>query len=291
MRGRVPRLDEAAHNVPHARAVDDRQRALGGVADERDVADPLDRRGSGECGDRADDAERRRSTTASRDSASHVTSTTGPGARPRAAERTAPRQQQRGTRGGSRLEYGLNGAARSRYGGRMSHPELADEQAYVDRAYEHLERMRAAVAGAADHVEGEVAQAAMDAWAARRLRTFEDAERGLCFGRLDFETIERPLYVGRRFVHDETQRQLVVNWQAPAARPFYTATPQTRTGSRCAAGSAPRAGGSSTSPTRRSTARSSTAPRSTTSCSRSSSAAATRTCATSSRRSRPTSTA
>ena len=66
----------------------------------------------------------------------------------------------------------------------------------------------------------------MDAWAAKRLRTFEDAERGLCFGRLDFETMLRPLYVGRRWVHDDEQRQLVVNWQAPAARPFYTATPQ-----------------------------------------------------------------
>jgi DNA helicase IV len=108
----------------------------------------------------------------------------------------------------------------------VSHPELEAEQAYVDRAYDHLERMRAAVAGAADQVDGEIAQAAIDAWAARRLRTFEDAERGLCFGRLDFETIVNPLYVGRRFVHDETQRQLVVNWQAPAARAFYTATPQ-----------------------------------------------------------------
>ncbi len=108
----------------------------------------------------------------------------------------------------------------------MSHPELQAEQAYVDRAYGHLERMRAAVAGAADHVDGEIAQAAMDAWAARRLRTFEDAERGLCFGRLDFETVAKPLYIGRRFVHDDAQRQLVVNWQAPAARPFYTATPQ-----------------------------------------------------------------
>ena len=47
--------------------------------------------------------------------------------------------------------------------------------------------MRAVVAGAGDRVDGEVAQAAMDAWAAKRLRTFEDAERGLCFGRLDFE--------------------------------------------------------------------------------------------------------
>jgi DNA helicase IV len=109
---------------------------------------------------------------------------------------------------------------------RVSHPELQSEQEYVDLAYEHLERMRSAVAGAADRVQGEVVQAAMDAWAARRLRTFEDAERGLCFGRLDFESLHRPLYVGRRWVHDETQQQLVVNWQAPAARPFYTATPQ-----------------------------------------------------------------
>ena len=108
----------------------------------------------------------------------------------------------------------------------MSHPDLTSEQRYVDHAYEQLERMRGIVASAGDKVDGEIAQAAMDAWAARRLRTYEDAERGLCFGRLDFETMSRPLYVGRRWVHDEEQRQLVVNWQAPAARPFYTATPQ-----------------------------------------------------------------
>jgi DNA helicase IV len=108
----------------------------------------------------------------------------------------------------------------------VSHPELESEQRYVDRAYEHLERMRQVVAHAGDKVDGEVAQAAMDAWAARRLRTYEDAERGLCFGRLDVETMRRPLYIGRRWVHDEDQQQLVVNWQAPAARAFYTATPQ-----------------------------------------------------------------
>ena len=108
----------------------------------------------------------------------------------------------------------------------MSHPELTAEQAYVDRAYAHLERMRDVLVSAGDKVDGEVAQAAMDAWAAKRLQTFEDAERGLCFGRLDFETTVRPLYVGRRWVHDEARQQLVINWQAPAARPFYTATPQ-----------------------------------------------------------------
>src|SRR4051794_31138145 len=85
--------------------------------------------------------------------------------------------------------------------------------------------MRQAVAGARDRVEGEGAQAAMDAWAAKRLRTLEAAAQGLCFGGLDFDEAARRLYIGRRWVHDEDRRQLVVNWQAPAARPFYTATP------------------------------------------------------------------
>ncbi len=107
----------------------------------------------------------------------------------------------------------------------MTHPELVAEQAYVDHAYDCLERMRDVVIRAADAADGEVAQAALDAWAARRLATYEDAERGLCFGRLDFETLEHALYVGRRWVHDDAGDRLVVNWQAPAARPFYTATP------------------------------------------------------------------
>ncbi len=66
---------------------------------------------------------------------------------------------------------------------------------------------------------------ALEAWARRRLRTFQDAERGLCFGRLTLDAALRPLYVGRRWVHDDRHEVLVVNWQAPAARPFYTATP------------------------------------------------------------------
>ena len=107
----------------------------------------------------------------------------------------------------------------------VPHPELSAEQAYVDHAYECLERMRTLVGRAADAGVGEVAALALEAWTRRRLRTFEDAERGLCFGRLTLEGPSEPLYVGRRWVHDEDDRVLVVNWQAPAARPFYTATP------------------------------------------------------------------
>src|SRR5437870_372405 len=71
--------------------------------------------------------------------------------------------------------------------------------------------------------QGELEAAIFEAWARRRLETFEEAERGLCFGRLDLDELRAPLYVGRRWVHEENT-PLVVNWQAPAARPFYTAT-------------------------------------------------------------------
>ena len=107
----------------------------------------------------------------------------------------------------------------------MSHPDLPAEQAYVDRAYAALDGMRDLVARAATATDQEVAALALEAWSAKRLVTYEDAERGLLFGRLDFDDVERPLYVGRRWVEDDDRRQLVVNWQAPAARPFYTATP------------------------------------------------------------------
>jgi DNA helicase IV len=105
------------------------------------------------------------------------------------------------------------------------HPDLPAEQAYVDRAYECLDRMRETVLRAASAGAGETAAEAIEAWAERRLQTFADADRGLCFGRLDLDRAREPLYVGRRWVHDGDQDVLVVNWQAPAARPFYTATP------------------------------------------------------------------
>jgi len=109
----------------------------------------------------------------------------------------------------------------------VTHPELASEQAYVDRAYDQLDRMRSTVARTQEAMATEWAALNMEAWVKRRMRTFEDAERGLVFGRLTLDGTPRPLYVGRRWVHDDEHESLVVNWQAPAARPFYTATPQT----------------------------------------------------------------
>jgi DNA helicase IV len=107
----------------------------------------------------------------------------------------------------------------------MAHPDLPAEQAYLDEAYACLDRMRETLLRAADGGATEGAQQAIEDWATGRLRTFEDAERGLCFGRIDAQGTAEALYVGRRWVHDDARRALVVNWQAPAARPFYTATP------------------------------------------------------------------
>jgi DNA helicase IV len=107
----------------------------------------------------------------------------------------------------------------------VAHPELAAEQAYVDRAYECLDKMRETLGKTQSAMATEWAALAMEAWAKRRAKTFQDAEQGLCFGRLTLDGPPRPLYVGRRWVHDDSHEVLVINWQAPAARPFYTATP------------------------------------------------------------------
>ena len=107
----------------------------------------------------------------------------------------------------------------------MAHPDLPVEQAYLDRAYASLDRMRELLLRTAEAGATDISQQAIENWASGRLRTFEDADRGLCFGRIDSEEAYDPIYVGRRWVHDDERHPLVVNWQAPAARPFYTATP------------------------------------------------------------------
>ncbi len=107
----------------------------------------------------------------------------------------------------------------------MAHPDLPAEQAYLDHAYECLDRMREVLVRSAGAGATDVAAETIEAWAIRRLRSYDDADRALCFGRLDLDAAEDPLYVGRRWVDDD-EGAVVVNWQAPAARPFYTATPR-----------------------------------------------------------------
>jgi hypothetical protein len=112
----------------------------------------------------------------------------------------------------------------------MAHPDIPAEQAYLDHAYECLELMRQALlrtvgASAVGEDGFDISAGRIQEWVDRRLAAYERAEEILCFGRIDVESVADPLYVGRRWVHDEEDGVLVVNWQAPAARPFYTATP------------------------------------------------------------------
>jgi DNA helicase IV len=106
----------------------------------------------------------------------------------------------------------------------VPHPDVPAEQAYLDHAYECLDRMRERVDRVLDVATGEIAALALEKWQARTLQSYEDAERGICFGRIDMDEGDN-LYVGRRWIHEDDQSIVVVNWQAPAARPFYTATP------------------------------------------------------------------
>jgi DNA helicase IV len=60
----------------------------------------------------------------------------------------------------------------------------------------------------------------------QRIAQLDAAENGLCFGRIDFHDAE-PRYIGRMGIRDEADdyEPLLLDWRAPAARPFYLATP------------------------------------------------------------------
>ena len=72
----------------------------------------------------------------------------------------------------------------------------------------------------AARVEREVSAAEQ----ARRLSQLNGVERGLCFGRMD-DTDHRTFYIGRIGLHDDEYEPVLIDWRAPAARPFYAATP------------------------------------------------------------------
>jgi DNA helicase IV len=126
---------------------------------------------------------------------------------------------------GDGLGNAVSRRQKAQYPSSVAHPDLASEQAYVDHAYACLDRMHDALLRAANAGATDVAAQAIESWSARRLRALAEAEEGLCFGRIDVEGQGEPIYVGRRWVDDDDQGTLVVNWQAPVARPFYTATP------------------------------------------------------------------
>jgi DNA helicase IV len=123
----------------------------------------------------------------------------------------------------------------------VSTAEIQREQQYVSMLYGRLDDLREQTAARLAQVllntgGNHQALSERDAVAARcteRVAQFSAAEPGLCFGRLDFSAGE-PRYVGRLGLFDEAAdyEPVLIDWRAPAARPFYVATAATPEGVR-----------------------------------------------------------
>jgi DNA helicase IV len=112
---------------------------------------------------------------------------------------------------------------------------VAAEQEYVtmlygllDQARERSERELASVR--AQGAPGGTHQARLErdvsaAEQEKRLAQLSLTERGLCFGRTDDDK-RNTLYIGRIGLRDDDYELKLIDWRAPAARPFYAATPR-----------------------------------------------------------------
>src|SRR5438874_1014409 len=129
----------------------------------------------------------------------------------------------------------------------VAHPEVTVEQDYLSLLYRHLDERRrytaqrlaevlkAPTTGTPQALTERDAAAAMYS---QQLANLDGVEQGLCFGRLDLhrdtddtvgaddndaEAGEGRRYVGRLGLLDEQRdyQPLLIDWRAPAARPFY----------------------------------------------------------------------
>jgi DNA helicase IV len=116
------------------------------------------------------------------------------------------------------------------------HPDLADEQAYIDHAYECLRVSREAAWRLRDLNEADLGgtfqarfeRNAFDEALLKRLADLDLGDASLVFGRID-RSAEAPdavesFHIGRLAVADEDREPIVVDWRAPVAEPFYRAT-------------------------------------------------------------------
>jgi DNA helicase IV len=108
--------------------------------------------------------------------------------------------------------------------------ELQSERDYVAGLYARLDGERARVKAAYQSALGGTGETAMERdnevrARHREMKRLNVADYGLCFGRLD--SAEGDIsYIGRIGLFDEFDdfEPLLLDWRAPAARPFYTAT-------------------------------------------------------------------
>ena len=116
--------------------------------------------------------------------------------------------------------------------------ELRSERGYVNGLYARLDAERARTQREYDAALGGTGGSPMERdvavrASAKRVKRLRVADDGLCFGRLDSVAGDRS-YVGRIGLFDEENEfaPVLLDWRAPAARPFYTATAVTPEGMR-----------------------------------------------------------
>jgi len=110
-------------------------------------------------------------------------------------------------------------------------PWQADQE-FVDHVYARLDDLRRRYRARLEEVRRQGAsgtpqnRSERDAFATHyedTLARLEQVENRLVFGRLDLEDDSRR-YIGRIGIADDDQESLLIDWRAPAARPFYQAT-------------------------------------------------------------------
>src|SRR3954467_1745624 len=129
----------------------------------------------------------------------------------------------------------------------VAHPDLAAEQHHVTGLYRRLDevreravhRLREALASPVTTPQSVGEREAQANFQTARLAALDAAEAGLVFGRLDLHETHAPRYVGRLgrpepppprpvgrigLPAEGGDGPLLVDWRAPAAQPFYTAT-------------------------------------------------------------------
>src|SRR4051812_3747624 len=109
----------------------------------------------------------------------------------------------------------------------VTEAELAAEQRHLDATRSAYKRILTALyrdrrANAVD----EFSEEALERMRLERLRAYTAASGPLYFGRIDRDGDRGPLYIGRHAIANEANELLAINWRAPAAEPFYAATPE-----------------------------------------------------------------
>src|SRR4051794_39301642 len=101
--------------------------------------------------------------------------------------------------------------------------ELDEEQRHLDETTAAFDAAFAALTGRRHRSGDDYANEALEAMRRERIRVYTEASGPLYFGRVDRADGE-VVYIGRHAVWSPANDLMSVNWRAPAAEPFYTAT-------------------------------------------------------------------